>query len=69
MALLNYAAICSNVLFRIWRNLHRDIEINRNQSSEELMELGEGQKLFVFLGGGGLPYEGEVRKFSFSGGG
>ena len=54
MALLNYAAICSNVLFRIWRNLHRDIEINRNQSSEELMELGEGQKLFVFWGGGRL---------------
>ena len=29
-------------------------------------KLGGGQEIFIFRGG--LPYEGEVRKFSFSGG-
>ena len=44
-------------------------EIDRNGRSEELVKLGGGQKNFIFRrgGGGGLPYEGEVRKFSFSG--
>ena len=59
------------VLSRICRNLHSDIEIDRNQRSEELLKLGGGQK-FSFLGGvclirgwsenvhfqGDLPYEG-----------
>ena len=57
------------VLSRIWRNLHRDIEIETNRRSEELLKLGGGQKIFIFMVGvRGLPYEGEVRKFSFSGG-
>ena len=42
-------------------------EIDRNGRSEELVKLGGGQKNFIFRRGGGLPYEGEVRKFSFSG--
>ena len=44
------------VLSRIWTNLHRDIEIDRNQRSEEFLKLGGGQKTFIFkedfLGGG-----------------
>ena len=28
------------VLFRIWRNLHSSIEIDRNQRSDELLKLG-----------------------------
>ena len=52
------------VLSRICRNLHRDIEIDRNQRFEEIRG---GQKIFIFRGwsggGGGFPYEGEVRKF------
>ena len=56
--LLNYSAI-SGIMFA---------EIDRNGRSEELVKLGGGQKNFIFRrGGGGLPYEGEVRKFSFSG--
>ena len=31
---------------RIWRNLHSDIEIDRNQRSEELLKLGGGQGAF-----------------------
>ena len=38
--------LCSHiwhyVLSRIWRNLHRDIEIDRNRKSEELLKLGGG---------------------------
>ena len=52
-------------LSRICRNLHRDIEIDRNQRSEEMLKLGGRQKIFFFKGS--LPYEGEVRKCSFSG--
>ena len=40
------------VVSRNWRNLHRDIEIDRNQRSEELLKLGGGQKIFIFRGGG-----------------
>ena len=40
------------VLSRIWRNLHSDIEIDRNQKSEELLKLGGGQKIFIFRGDG-----------------
>ena len=55
------------VLSRIWRNLHWDIEIVRNQRSEELLKLGEGQKIFIFMGG--LPSErGESENFHFQGG-
>ena len=54
------------VLSRIWGNLHRDIEIDTDGKSEELLKLGEGQKIFVFSGG--LPYEGEVGILSVSGG-
>ena len=54
--LLNYAAICGIVLSRIWRNLYRNTEIDRNWRSEELLKFGGGQR--------GFPYEGEVRKFS-----
>ena len=43
------------VVSRNWRNLHRDIEIDRNQRSEELLNLGGGQKIFIFEGGGGCP--------------
>ena len=32
-----------------------------------MLKLGVGQEFF-FREGGGLPYEGKVRKFSFSGG-
>ena len=45
------------VLSRILRNLYSDIEIDRNQRSEELLKSGGGQKIFIFRGGG-LPYEG-----------
>ena len=51
-------------LSRILRNLHFDIDIGRNQGSEELLKLGGGQKIFIFRGGG--PFEGESKKFSFS---
>ena len=40
------------VLSRIFRNLHFDIEIVRNQGSEELLKLGGGQKIFTFRGEG-----------------
>ena len=36
------------VLSRIWRNQHRDIEIDRNGRSEELLKLGGGQKILIF---------------------
>ena len=39
-----------HALSRIWRNLHRDIEIDGNWRSEELLKLGGGQK-FLFFGG------------------
>ena len=50
-----------HVLSRIWRNLHRDIEIDRIRRSEEkeLLKLGGGQNIFIFKGG--LPYEGRGR--------
>ena len=38
-----------------------------NTKSGKLQKLGGGQKIFIFSGG--LSYEGEVRKFSFSGSG
>ena len=53
------------VLCRIWGNLHRDIEIDRNRRSEELLKLGGGQKIFIFRGD--LPYEEEVRKVKSTG--
>ena len=68
-----YSHLWHYVLSRIFRNLHFDIEIVRNQGSEELLKLGGGQKIFIFRGeelalwggvqkififGGGLPYEG-----------
>ena len=34
----------------IWINLHRDIEIDRNRTSEELLKLGGSQQVFVFRG-------------------
>ena len=38
-----------------------------NTKSGKLQKLGGGQKIFIFFGGGGgLSYEGVVRKFSFS---
>ena len=44
--------LCSHmwhyVLSRICRNLHSDIEIDRNQRSEELLKLAGGQKIFIF---------------------
>ena len=40
--------------------------MDSNWKSEELLKLGGGRKTFIFSGG--LPYEGEVRKFSFWGG-
>ena len=57
------------VFSRIWRDLHRDVEIDRNRRSEELLRLGTGQKIFIFRregvrGEGGLLFEG-VGKFSF----
>ena len=52
------------VLSRIWGNLNRDKEIDRNQRSEELLKLGGVQKIFIFRRG--LPHEREVRNFSFS---
>ena len=56
----------------IWRNLYRDIEINRNPRSEELLKLGEGQEILISKGrvgeGEGLLHDGEVRKVLFSGG-
>ena len=38
------------VLSRIWRNLHRDVEIDRNWRSEKLLKLGGGQKIFILKG-------------------
>ena len=56
----------------IWRNLYRDIEINRNPRSEELLKLGEGQEILISKGrvgeGEGLLHDGDVRKVLFSGG-
>ena len=46
-----YSHLWHYVLSRIFRNLHFDIEIVRNQGSEELLK-----ELLIF--GGGLPYEG-----------
>ena len=71
--LLNYAAICSNVISSIWRNPYRDIEINRNWRSEELMKLGGGKKIFIFrgnchTGGGGEGGGGILESFHFPGG-
>ena len=70
--LLNYAAISGIVYSRIWRNLHSDIEIDRNKRSEELLKLGAVKKFSFsdkacpmrgrsenFHFQGGLPYEGE----------
>ena len=51
-------------LSRILRNLHFDIDIGRNQGSEELLKLGGGQKIFIFSGG--LPYEGYLGGSSYS---
>ena len=54
-----------HALSRIWRNLHRDIEIDGNWRSEELLKLGGGQKFLFFGGeeGGRLSYEAEDRFF------
>ena len=52
------------VLFRIWRNLNSDIEIDRNQRSEEMLKLGGGQKIFIFSEEG-LPYDGGGRGGTF----
>ena len=38
-----------------------------NTKSGKLQQLGGGQNIFIFREG--LSYEGEVKKFSFSGGG
>lgn len=54
-------------LSRIWRNLHRDIEIDRNRRSQELLKLGGDQKNLIFMGS--LPYKGESENFHFHGGG
>ena len=51
------------ILSRICRNLHRDIEIDRNQRFEEIK--GRPEKFYfqgVEWGWEGFPYEGEVRK-------
>ena len=40
------------VLSKIRRNLHRNIEIDRNWRSEELLKFGGGQKIFIFRGRG-----------------
>ena len=56
----------------IWRNLYRDIEINRNPRSEELLKLGEGQEILISKGrvgeGEGLLHDGEGRNVFFAGG-
>ena len=48
--------LCSHmwhyVLSKIRRNLHRNIEIDRNWRSEELLKFGGGQKIFIFRGRG-----------------
>ena len=54
-------------LSRILRNLNFDIDIGRNQGSEELLKLGGGQKIFIFRGGGSL-WGGVQKIFIFSGG-
>ena len=52
--LLNYAVICGIMLFLgIGETCIGDIEIDRNQRSEELLNLGGGQKIFIFEGRGG----------------
>ena len=51
-------------LSRILRNLHFDIDIGRNQGSEELLKLGGGQKIFIFRGGG-VPLRGSPKNFHF----
>ena len=54
-------------LSRIWRNLHRDIETDRDRRSEELLKLGGDQKMFIFSGdrsirgrSGNLHFQGAV---------
>ena len=44
----------------------RDIEIDRNSRSEELLKLGGGQKIFIFRGG--CPMRGRSEKNRFQGG-
>ena len=59
MNLLNYTDIRGIVLSRLWKNLHRNMGIDRNRRSEELMGLGVGQKAFVFGGEGeACPWKG-----------
>ena len=36
--------------FWIWKNLHRDKEIDRIRRSKELLKLGVDQKIFMFSG-------------------
>ena len=36
------------VLFTIWRNMHSDMEIDRDWRSEELLKLEGGQKILIF---------------------
>ena len=52
--LLNYTDIRGIVLSRLWKNLHRNMGIDRNRRSEELLGLGVGQNAFVFGGEGRL---------------
>ena len=53
------------VLSRIWRNLHKDIEMDRNRRSEELLKLGAGQKILIFWGV--CPMRGRSETFHFQG--
>ena len=58
------------VYSRIWRTLHRDIETDRNHTSEELLKLVEGQKILIFFiweGGVGCRIRGRSESFHFQG--
>ena len=52
------------VLSKIWKNMHRDIEIDRNWRPEELLKLGGGQNILTFRGEG-CPMKGRSENFHF----
>ena len=52
------------VLSWILRNLHSDMDFDRNQRSEKLSKLGGSQKAW-FLGIRGCPMRGRPKNFNF----
>ena len=54
------------VLSKIWRNMRRDMEIDRNGGFENLLKLVRGQKIFYSRDqGGDCPMSGKSENFHF----